>query len=71
MRELTIKQKEIYDIIKKYIEDNGYSPTVREIAKIADLNSPATIQQHIKNLKDKGYINYIEKKSRTIRIIKE
>lgn len=68
MRDLTEKQKRIYEIIKRFIEKNGYSPTVREIMKKAKLNSPATIQNYINILKDKGYITNTENKNRTIRI---
>lgn len=67
---LTDKQQRIYEIIKKFIEKNGYSPSVREIAKIAEVNSTGTIQEYIYKLKKKGYINYIPNKNRTIRIIK-
>jgi len=67
---LTQKQENIYNIIKQFINKNGYSPTFREIAKIAKLNSSGTIQEYIYKLKKKGYINYIPNKNRTIRIIK-
>lgn len=70
MKDLTPKQLKIYRIIKDFIDRNGYSPSVREIANFANLSSPATIQEHIKKLKDKGYITYIENKTRTIRVIK-
>lgn len=67
---MTEKQEYIYNIIKEFINENGYAPTVREIGKLAGLNSPATVFQHLKKLKVKGYIDYIEEKSRTIRILK-
>ena len=37
---LTLKQKEILQMIKKFIADNSYPPTVREIAK--ELNIAST-----------------------------
>lgn len=66
---LTEKQYEILNIIKNFIDKNGYSPTVREIGDIANLNSPATVWVHLKHLKDKGHIYYEKGKMRTIRII--
>lgn len=66
---LTEKQYEILNIIKDFIDKYGYSPTVREIGKIAGLNSPATVWVHLKHLKEKDYIYYAEGKMRTIRII--
>lgn len=69
MKDLTEKQLEILNIIKNYIAENGYSPSFREIGKIAKINSSATIWTHINNLKQKGYITYIKGTNRTIRVL--
>ncbi len=53
---LTQKQKRILDIIVRCIEENGYVPSYRQIGREIGLSSPATICQHIKSLKDKGYL---------------
>lgn len=66
---MTPKQKEVLEEIKKFIKENGYSPTVRELCKIMCVSSPTTIHTHLTALKDKGYITYQEKKSRTIKVI--
>ena len=66
---LTKHQEKILNIIKDFINKNGYSPTVREIGKLSDLKSPATIKTYLDILYTKGYITYIPKLSRTIRII--
>lgn len=71
MEKLTKGQEKIYSIIKKYIDKNGYPPTIREICEISKLSSPATVHNYLKILKRKKYINYIEKCSRTIKIIGE
>jgi repressor LexA len=67
---MTEKQEKIYNIVKKFIDENGYAPSVREIGKIAGVTSTATVFDHMKKLKEKGYINYIKGKPRTIRIVK-
>lgn len=67
---MTKKQKELYDIIKKYIVKNGYPPTIRELCNELNVKSTGTIQVMLKRIKKKGYIDYQEYKSRTIRIIK-
>ena len=69
MEKLTAKQEVILDILKKLIAENGYPPTVREIGKKANLNSPATIHFHLKKLAEKGYIKQDDKKNRTIEIL--
>ena len=65
MNDLTDKQKECLIIINLFIKHKGYSPTVREIAKEMGLNSPATTYHHLKLLREKGYITWEEKQSRT------
>ena len=45
------KQKEILEIIKTFIKENGYSPTIREICKLANIKSTAAVHAHIKKLK--------------------
>lgn len=60
----------VYNAIKKYMDQYGYSPSVRDICNITQLNSPASVHGHLKRLKEFGYITFTENKSRTIRIIK-
>ena len=69
MEKLTNKQKDILQIIKKLIPKNGYPPTVREIGKEANLNSPATIHFHLTKLEEKGYIKKGNSKNRTIEVL--
>ena len=69
MEKLTDKQEIVLDIIKGYIQEHGYSPTIREFCEIVGVNSPATMHYHLKRLKKKGYIDYIFNRNRTIRVI--
>ena len=66
---LTKRQLEILTFIKKYIIDNGYSPSIREICSGCNLSSSATVHAHITTLTNKGYINKSNNKFRTIEII--
>lgn len=50
------REKEILEIIKTFIKENGYSPTIREICRIANIKSTASVHGHIKRLKAKGHI---------------
>lgn len=68
MEKLTKKQEDVLNVVKKYIADKGYSPTVREICNELNLNSPATVFVHIKHLINKGYINQTKSKFRTIEL---
>ncbi|MBR1417232.1 MAG: hypothetical protein IJ572_05375 [Bacilli bacterium] len=66
---LTKKQLEILIFIKKYIANNGYSPSTREICKGNNLSSPATVHNHLKSLIKKGYIKKTNSKYRSIEIL--
>ena len=68
---LTPKQLEVYTAIKGFISKYSYPPSIRELCKMCDCNSPATIFVHLKKMKRKGFIDFEEKKGRTIRIMKE
>ena len=68
---LTEKQIELYNELKKYIDFYGFPPSIRELCKLMNVNSTGTIQSMLKRLKKKGYIDFMPRKSRTIRILKE
>ncbi len=67
--DLTKRQLEILNFIKKYISINGYSPSIREICKGNNISSSSTVFSHIKTLVNKGYIKKTNNKFRTIEII--
>ena len=69
MELLTKRQKDVLDVIKKFMASNGYPPTVREIAEIMNLSSPATIQVHLESLEKKGYIKKHGNMNRTIELL--
>lgn len=67
--DLSSKQKEILTYIKKFIAENKFSPSVREICKGVNLNSPATVHVHLTNLIDKGYIKRNPKNNRLLELM--
>jgi len=69
--EITKRQKDVLDFIKKYVADKGYPPAIREICKGVNLSSPATVFVHMKNLEQLGYIKTTSNKFRTIEILCE
>ena len=69
MEKLTSRQEETLNFIKEELVKNGYPPTVREIGKFLGLSSPATIQVHLTNLEEKGYIKKGGNKSRAIELL--
>ncbi len=56
MDPLTKKQREILDYILKVMRERDYTPSYREIADALGLSSPATVHEHVRRLRDKGYL---------------
>src|SRR5206468_8160831 len=50
MMDLTKRQQEIFDFIKRYSAKYGYPPTVRDIGKAVGLASSSTVHAHLANL---------------------
>lgn len=71
MTDITKKQKQVYDFIKTYIDENGISPTIEEIRKKLKLRAVSTIHEHISSLKDKGYLSKSENSGRSLEPQKE
>lgn len=70
-KELTARQNDVLDFVKKYTAEHGYPPAIREICKGVGLSSPATVFVHLKNLESMGYIKTTSNKFRTIEILCE
>lgn len=70
-KELTKRQEEILNYIKKYIAVHGFPPAIREICAGVGLSSPATVFVHIKNLESLGYLKSTNNKFRTIELLVE
>jgi len=66
MENLTKRQKEILEFIKKTTFKKGVSPTFREIMQFFGFKSIKTVQDHLKALEKKGYIKKDPNKSRSI-----
>ena len=66
---LSSKQNEILIFIKKFMAENKFSPSVRDICKGVNLNSPATVHVHLTNLINKGIIKRNPKNNRLIELM--
>ena len=53
---LTKRQQEIFDFIKRYSAKYGYPPTVRDIGKAIGLTSSSTVHAHLANLEKVGLL---------------
>jgi len=66
---LTKRQQEIVDFIKKYSAKYGYPPTVRDIGKAIGLTSSSTVHAHLANLEKVGLLRRDPTKPRAIELL--
>jgi repressor LexA len=69
-RIITVKQLKVLNFIKTFIEENSYSPSIREIADNFSISAKGA-QDNVNALRRKGYIRSEYRKPRTIAVIKE
>ena len=50
------KAEMIMDYVNQFIQENGYSPSVREIGAAVGLRSTASVSYHLQALQDKGLL---------------
>src|ERR671927_166383 len=67
--DLTKRQQEIFDFIKRYSAKNGYPPTVRDIGKAVGLASSSTVHAHLANLEKLGLLRRDPTKPRAIELL--
>ena len=68
---LTRRQREIFDFISGFVAEQGYSPSLEEIAAAFGLSSVATVHKHVKHLVDKGYLRKAWNRSRSVEPVPE
>jgi repressor LexA len=66
---LTKRQQEIFDYVKRYGAEHGYPPTVRDIGKAIGLTSSSTVHAHLANLEKIGLLRRDPTKPRAIEIL--
>ena len=67
--DLTKRQQEIYDFIKRYAAEHGYPPTVRDIGKAVGLASSSTVHAHLANLEKLGLLRRDPSKPRAMELL--
>jgi repressor LexA len=66
---LTKRQQEIFDFIRKHSAKHGYPPTVRDIGKAIGLTSSSTVHAHLANLEKVGLLRRDPTKPRAIELL--
>ena len=62
------KLTRVMDYIRKFTEENGYTPSVREIGNACGIKSTATVHNYIERLQEKGYLTKTDNKKRSVSV---
>jgi repressor LexA len=65
-KQLTDKQRQIYEFICQKIELRGYPPSIREIGDAFEIKSPNGVMCHLKALEKKGMVKRENNRARAI-----
>ena len=71
MDKLSERQRHIMDFIRKFLRENGYPPTIREIGEAAHISSTSVVDYNLKGLERLGLIRRDRTISRGIEIVAE
>jgi repressor LexA len=71
VKDLTKRQREIFDFISRYLSRHGYPPTVREIGKAVGLHSSSTVHAHLAKLESLGVVKRDPSKPRALEVLVE
>lgn len=69
VRELTMRQQEVLDVLRDFIEQNGIAPTHAELAERLGVSSTKAAADHLKALAKKGVIRLHSEKTRGIQVL--
>ncbi len=58
----------VLDYINRYIEENGFPPTVRDIGRDLGIKSTATVYDYLNRLKDMGLLQKADNKKRAVAV---
>ncbi len=69
MKQLTARQQQVLDLIREHVHTQGMPPTRMEIAHMLGLRSANAVEDHLKALARKGYVDMPSGRSRNIRLL--
>ena len=71
MAVLTRRQREIYEFIRDFVTNRGYSPSLEEIGAGFGLTSVATVHRHVELLVEKGFVRKGANSSRSLEAVED
>ena len=67
---LSDRHRKIMQFLEKFQEENGYSPSIREIGDYIGVKSTSLVDYYLNQLEDRGHISRDMRVSRSIRVLK-
>lgn len=67
-QELTVSQRELLVELHKFLDTNGYSPSLRELRDIMGFSSTTAISEQLERLAEKDMVFFARNKARTLNI---
>ncbi|MGH3492691.1 MAG: transcriptional repressor LexA [Sciscionella sp.] len=68
-RPLTPRQLKVLKVIREWVKENGYPPSVREIGDAVGLNSTSSVSHQLHALESKGYLRRNASQPRTVGVL--
>jgi repressor LexA len=68
-KELSQRQREVFDFLKHFLREKGFPPTLREIASHLGVKGPRGPQKTLRILERKGYLRRVPGGSRALEVI--
>ena len=59
---------ELFDYVRRYNDENGFPPSVRDICEALNIKSTATVYDYINRLREQGYLEKSAKKNRSVTV---
>ena len=67
--ELPIRQREVLEVIRGWVERFGYPPSVREIGEAVGLTSTSSVSYQLRALEQKGYLRRDPNRPRAVGVL--
>lgn len=69
MKDLTAKQADILEFLRRFVEEKDYPPSIRDIQEGCGISSTSVVDYNLRKLEEKGYIRRDREVSRGIEIL--
>ena len=65
---LSERQRRILEFLTRYVEENGYPPSIREIGVAAGISSTSVVSYNLERLEERGYLSRDREVSRGLKL---